>query len=237
MTIRVSYFVPPAQLETVRAVGLLDDLDVIEQRTSGSEEQLAGLVAGEIDVVVTAIDNLFEWQRQGADLKLVGQLEATMPLRLFGASDIRSLDDLAGKPFAVDAMANGFALVARYLLAEAEIDTNFVPIGGVAERFEALLAGEISGTLLGPPFDARAEQAGLIALIDVPAALPGYPGQGLFVRADRYRDPDMQRFLAALKAHGLLPVEQQGIDLLTNIRTQLGAFADPVAFASALLNN
>lgn len=61
MTLRISYFVPSAPLLAARERGLLDGIDLIEMRTPGSPAQLAGLATGELDLVVTAIDNLFEW--------------------------------------------------------------------------------------------------------------------------------------------------------------------------------
>jgi hypothetical protein len=83
MTLRLSYFVPPPALVAARERGLLDGIDLIETGTTGSAEQLTGLLEGSLDVVITAIDNLFEWTRVGADVRLVAQVESTTPLGVF----------------------------------------------------------------------------------------------------------------------------------------------------------
>ena len=59
MTLRQSQFVAPVPLVVARELGLLDDIDLDTHRTTGSPEQLTGLLAGDIDIAVTAIDNLF----------------------------------------------------------------------------------------------------------------------------------------------------------------------------------
>ena len=50
MTLRQSQFVPPVPLILARELGLLDGIDLEARRTSGSPEQLAGLLAGDIDI-------------------------------------------------------------------------------------------------------------------------------------------------------------------------------------------
>ncbi|MFD0997363.1 ABC-type nitrate/sulfonate/bicarbonate transport system substrate-binding protein [Pseudoclavibacter chungangensis] len=220
--LRVSYFVPPAPLVEARERGLLGGIELEETRTTGSPAQLEGLLAGELDIVVTAIDNLFEWVRAGADVRLVAQVEKTTPLTILGAPGISTIGELAGRRFAVDAYANGFALVARHLLQRADVDVEWVEVGGVTERLDALLAGEVAATLLGPPFDAQASSAGCGELARVQQEFPAFPGQGLVVRSSLIGSSELDRFLAALGASGLLPVDPAGLDLLTRIRADLG---------------
>lgn len=222
MPLRISYFVPPVPLVAAKASGLLDDLTIEETRTPGSAAQLAGLLAGELDVVVTALDNLFEWTRAGADLRVIGEVEHTTPLAVYAAPEFSDLQALEGATFAVDALDNGFALVARHLLHEAGVSVQWVEAGGVAERFEQLRNGDAAAALLGPPFDARARDAGFRELIRVQDVFPSFPGQGLVVRADLAGSAEVSTLVAALNASGLLPVQTGGLDLLAEIRADLG---------------
>ena len=93
-------------------------------------------------MVVTAIDNLFEWTRAGADVRLVAQVEQTTQLGIHAGGDVESLADLAGCRFAVDAPDNGFALIAKRLLLDAGVEVDYVVVGGVRERLDALLGGK-----------------------------------------------------------------------------------------------
>lgn len=221
MTLRLSYFVSPPPLVAAKERGLLNDLEILETRTVGSSAQLAGLLDGSLDVVVTAIDNLFEWTRAGVDARLVGQVESTTPLGLFTAGEIESLEGLAGSRFAVDAFDNGFALVARYLLEGAGVEVEYIEVGGVRERLDALLAGEVAGTLLGPPFDALAQKAGKRELLTVQQVFPAFPGQGLILRTPVLGSAEGQAFLDALRDVGLLAVDPGGLNLLADIRSHL----------------
>jgi ABC-type nitrate/sulfonate/bicarbonate transport system substrate-binding protein len=197
--LRQSHFVPPIPYLVALDLGLLDEGDVVATRTTGSPEQLAGLLAGELDVVITAIDNLFAWSEAGVDLRLVAQVEPTTPLGVYGRPGVSSLGELDGGRFGVDAVSNGFALVARHLIAQADIDVDYVEIGGVKERWDALGNDEIDATLLGPPFDVVAQAAGAPLITSVSTALPRLPGQGLVVRAELIGSAPLARYLTALQ--------------------------------------
>lgn len=219
--LRLSCFVTPAPLAVARERGLIDGIAFEEITATGSPAQLAGLLSGQIDLAVTAIDNLFGWLPAGADVRLVGQVEQTTALAVHAAPGSRSLADLQGRRFAVDAYANGFALIARHMLRTAGVDVEWVEVGGVGERLEALTAGDVDATLLGPPFDARAVEAGFAPIARVQHAFPAFPGQGLVVRAALVGTPELDRLLTGLREAGLQPVDPEGLSVLTGIRADL----------------
>ena len=198
MTLRQSHFVPPVSYLLAEDLGFLRGSDVVLTRTTSSAEQLRALLAGEQDMVVTAIDNLFEWVLAGADLRLVAQMEATTPLGIHARRGLETIADLAGCRFAVDAPNNGFALIARRLLRDAGVEVDYRVVGGVRERLDAMLDGEVDATLLGAPFDKLAEKAGFARIVDINAWLPELPGQGLVVRADVVGSVELERYLRAL---------------------------------------
>ena len=228
MILRQSHFVPPVSYLLAAELGFLRGVEVVPTRTPSSAEQLRALLAGEQDMVVTAIDNLFEWTRAGADLRLVAQVEATTPLGIHAGGDVESLADLAGCRFAVDAPDNGFALIAKHLLRDAGVEVDYVVVGGVRERLDALLGGQVDATLLGPPFDKLAEQAGMRRVVDVNALLPELPGQGLVVRAELLASAELERYLGALVrgvAAGESMTDAEGIELLERCGYQAAATA------------
>lgn len=226
MSLRQSHFVPPVSYLLAAELGFLRGMEVVPTRTPSSAEQLRALLAGEQDMVVTAIDNLFEWTRAGADLRLVAQVEASTPLGIHAGGNVGSLADLAGCRFAVDAPDNGFALIAKRLLRDAGVEVDYVVVGGVRERLDALLDGHADATLLGPPFDKLAEQAGFARVADVNALLPELPGQGLVVRAEVLESEGLERYLGALVRGvevGESMDEVQGIELLEHCGYQAAA--------------
>jgi ABC-type nitrate/sulfonate/bicarbonate transport system substrate-binding protein len=187
-SLQVMWFVPPAIAVLAEHWGLTPAGMLQASRNRSSEEQFERLQAGAIDAAVTAMDNVMDWNRRAGprDFRIVAQMERTTPLSLMAHAPHTRLQDLRDARILVDAPDNGFVVALRHMLAEAGLASGsyrLIPSGGVKERFDALAAGQGDATLLGPPFDAMAIQAGLVRLARVQDRHPDFPGQGLVVRA------------------------------------------------------
>jgi ABC-type nitrate/sulfonate/bicarbonate transport system substrate-binding protein len=190
-SLRILWFGPLPMALLAQARDVHCGLTVEYMRTKSSDQQFQQLTDGTVDAVVTAIDNVVEWNRQApeADFRVYAQMESTTQLTLFGRHGIAGLDSLRGRNLLVDAPANGFAVALLALLDTVGMsgtDCTFVPAGGVTERLDALLAGDGDATLLGPPFDQVAAQAGCPKLASVNETWPQFPGQGLVLLRKRY---------------------------------------------------
>lgn len=184
MKVRQSHFVPPVPYLVADELGLFArfGVEVESQRTHSSREQYEGLASGDIDVAITAMDNVFSWNSRGIRVGVAGQVERSTPLSLFATPAHAVLADLDGCRFAVDDLTSGFSVLVRALFKDAGLSATLVERGGVTERLEALLDGRADATLLGPPLDHRAEGAGLVALASINDAFPDLPGQGVVIR-------------------------------------------------------
>lgn len=177
---------------------MLGGLDLETSHAVSSESQLEGLMAGKLDMAITAIDNLFTWTEAGADVRLIAQVEKTTPLKVYARGSAGSLAELEGCRFGVDAPLNGFVLAARRVLRSAGVEVQYVTVGGVRERFDALVAGDVDATLLGPPFSELASAQGMQCLANLNCLLLDFPGQGLVVRAGVADSSELQEYLRAL---------------------------------------
>lgn len=184
-TIRVMWFVPPL----LAMVAARDQRSMTTQaiRNRSSDEQFAALVAGEVDAVVTSMDNVIGWNRRAGprDFRVVAQIERTTPLILVARAGRPDVCSLRGADILVDAPDNGFVTALKVMLSDAGIgadDYRLVPAGGVQERLEALLARQGVATLLGPPFDGMAVKAGFVRIATVQQSYPAFPGQGIVMR-------------------------------------------------------
>src|SRR6187397_1051744 len=94
--LRVRWFVEPALQHVGRALETVEEGMIHGTRAESSEEQLDGLLAGDTDVAVTAMDNVFAWRRRpgGAALRIVAQLERTTPLTVVGRPGYERLEQL-----------------------------------------------------------------------------------------------------------------------------------------------
>src|SRR6478735_8016633 len=85
-----SVFIPPAVSLVAERRDMFSAYDLRVSRTfvPSSSAQLGDLVEGRVDVAITATDNLFTWNKSGADLALIGQVESTTDLVLLLRSDV-----------------------------------------------------------------------------------------------------------------------------------------------------
>jgi ABC-type nitrate/sulfonate/bicarbonate transport system substrate-binding protein len=82
-------------------------------------------------------------------------------LSLIVAPNLKSAADLRGKKLSVDALTTGYAFVLRRMLEReglSQADYAFEGVGGMLQRFNALMEGKQSGTLLVPPFTFAAAE-------------------------------------------------------------------------------
>lgn len=203
-TLRLIQFVPPAPLVWAQATSAFARFGVTVEvtQTSSSDEIGIGLAEGRYDAGIGVADNAIGWSvERGADLVIAAQLERRMELRFCAAPGLPTLADAAARPIAVDATTNGFVLVLYRALARAGIARDacrFDMVGGVKHRFDALMDGRATSTILVPPFDAMAEARGFRALWDVRQMAPDYPGVVVVVRRDARAREAILRFLAAM---------------------------------------
>lgn len=134
--------------------------------TPNSVQQMTGLIDGQFDIAMTAIDNVIAYMEgQGeAPTRSTPDIVALMGsssgfLSLITAPEIKSLADLRGATLSVDAMTTGYAFTLRRMLEKAglkEGDYTLTRVGGMKERYEALLERKQAGSLLVPPFTLAA---------------------------------------------------------------------------------
>jgi ABC-type nitrate/sulfonate/bicarbonate transport system substrate-binding protein len=138
-----------------------------------------------VAIVSTAFDNVLGWSgREGAEIIAIARVAQGITLPVYVRPDIKHWNDLRGKPLAVDAVDTAYALVLRRLLREYGLemdrgDYRLVPLGSTGLRLDSMSRGETFGGILNPPWDAKAQAAGMIRLADHREVLPNYPG-GVF---------------------------------------------------------
>ena len=215
MILRQSHFVPPVSYLLAAELGFLRGVEVLPTRTPSSAEQLRALLAGEQDMVVTAIDNLFEWTRAGADVRLVAQVEQTTQLGIHAGGDVESLADLAGCRFAVDAPDNGFALIAKHLLRDAGVEVDYV--AGYT------IVNDITARTLVPRNDIAMMGTDWFRAKNQPTFFPTGP----YVVPKRFV-PDPAKLRIRLSLNGTLMQDALADDLLFDIPSLI-AYASSVA--------
>lgn len=176
--------------------GILADhglaLDLIY--TTGSRPQMVGLIEGEFEIAITALDNVIAYMEgQGAaTFDTPPELVAVAGtgdgfLSIIAQSEIRSFDDLRGQTVAVDALTTGFAFVLQDMIAAEGLgpdDYVLDSVGGTSQRWAALQEGTHVAALLTPPLTLIAEDMGYTVLGHASDVLGGYQGLVVTLRRD-----------------------------------------------------
>jgi len=199
-------FSRPLALVAAEREGFLaaESLAIEYSQSRGSAPQIAALLAGELDVVHTAVDNVvLRVDRDGADLVMVLVAELGISQRLVVCADIESIADLRGQILGVDAVDSGYATLLYAMLERRGVPREsyrVLSVGGTSERLEALLAGKIAGGMLGTPHDLQALAAGARSLASASDEYPGYPALGVAAKRSWARaHPDLvSRYSRAL---------------------------------------
>lgn len=147
-----------------------EGLEVKLTPATGSVMQLRGLAEGKFDIAISTIDNVIAYDEGQGEAKLAATPDffAFMgaqygAVRLVSQPDIQAIAQLKGKSLAVDAATTGYAFVLRKLLQNgglAESDYSLEPLGGTAQRAEALMQGRTSATILTSPLEIVPESRG-----------------------------------------------------------------------------
>ncbi len=183
----INVFNVDAALAIGRAKGIFSDhgLDVQVMATPNSTDQMRGLSKGSWPIVSTAFDNVLGWSgREGAEIIAVAQVAQGVTLPVYVRPEIKSWEDLRGRPLAVDAVDTAYALVLRCMLRAhglemARGDYSLIPKGATGQRLDSMNRGETFAGILNAPWDAKAAAAGMVRIGDHREVLPDYPG-GVF---------------------------------------------------------
>jgi ABC-type nitrate/sulfonate/bicarbonate transport system substrate-binding protein len=185
MHLAQTIFLPNAAMIAAEAIGAFsaNGVEVDTTFTRSSLEQRAALLAGEADVAVTALDNLFAWNQPGdSDFRAVAQIERATSLPVYLAAGLGSLAELAAleRPrLVVDSPASGFGIALVAIVESVGVARdrmNLIGTGGVKERLAALAAGDGDVALLAPFVAASAAEFGLCRATAVEDLFPSYPG-------------------------------------------------------------
>jgi ABC-type nitrate/sulfonate/bicarbonate transport system substrate-binding protein len=203
----VNVFNLDAALIVARARGIFaaNDLDVEVMTTPNSTDQMRGLSIGSWPLVSTAFDNVLGWSgREGAEIVAVAQVAQGITLPIYVRPEIKSWEELRGKPLAVDAVDTAYALVLRRVLLAHGLemergDYRLIPKGATGHRLDSMIRGETFAGVLNPPWDAKAAAAGMVRFADHREVLPDYPG-GVYALTRTWAEANrrlVRRFLHA----------------------------------------
>lgn len=156
-----------------------------------SVAQMTSLIEGRSDIAMTAVDNVIAYREDQGEVPVSGKdLMAVMGgdrgfLSLVSVPEVTNIHQLRGKQVSVDARNTGYAYVLFELMQQGglvEPDFEVTKVGGVLQRFNALMERKQAATLLISPFELHAQASGYHVLGTAVDALGAYQGLVAAVR-------------------------------------------------------
>lgn len=179
------------------------NIQVALEFTPNSNAQREGLAAGRFEIAQAAVDNAVSMVEVAkADVVIVAGGDGGMN-ELMVRPEIRSIADLRGRAYAVDAPDTAYALVGRKILKNAGLhdgqDYQLALLGGSEGRTRALETQAAAATLLNPPWNFIAREHGARSLGSAAQLFGPYQAQGLYVMRPwaASHAASLERFLAA----------------------------------------
>lgn len=137
--------------------------------TSSSSGMIAGLVAGQLQVVWTDGTNAVSADSNGADIVIVAMIHPAYGYLLMASPEIKTPADLKGKKIAVSNLTGTDAVATKEALPKLGLslnDVTLVPVASNANRAAALESGAGQATMLDPPGTLQLQAKGFHSIAD-----------------------------------------------------------------------
>lgn len=178
----------------------------------GDAIALKALIAGEIDSYEGSPGAPMVAMSRGVDVKLVGCYWPGLTYGLYTKADVKSIQELKGKTFAISSPGALPDLFARAVLDKSGLDgksVQFAAMGSDTDRFRAVTAGVVGAAASSTEFVPMAEKMGLKLLVHAHDVTPDYlrfctymSSKTIASRADdaaKFLASEIQAFRYALK--------------------------------------
>ena len=170
-----------------------------------SDVQLAGLLAGELQIGSLNADATIVINEKGGNLKVIAGVDNSAPYILVGGKATKKVDDLKGAIIGVSALRGGAtSILLDYLKSKGLLyprDFTMVVIsGGTSARLTSLEGGAIAGTVLGIPYSDIAIDQGFNKLGDTLELIPTYQFNAVTINP-AWAEKNRTSVVRSLKAH------------------------------------
>jgi len=181
----------------------------------GGSTNVQVLVSGNLDLSQLSGAPGVAANLQGADIVYIAGLLDKLNYQLIARSDIKSIEQLKGKKFAVSRYGSSADFGMRAMLKRVGIDpvkeATILQIGDEPSRIAAITSGNVDGTVVNAPFASEAERLKLSVLADSVKMNVPFFNTGLLVtrRFLDKREATVMNFLRAyLEAIKVLKTER-----------------------------
>jgi NitT/TauT family transport system substrate-binding protein len=154
---------------------------------------VSGLGTGEIDIALSSGSTLLGAAAGGLDAKMIAALNGRVNYDLIAAPAIKTVKDLRGKRFGIQAFGGGLWLGAMLGLESLGVDPqrdnlNILQVGDQSVIAQALEAGSIDAAALDGVFSRRLKQKGFTVLAEFSQSNIPTIGLGMIAKTNLIRE-------------------------------------------------
>jgi len=172
-------------------------LDVKEEVVAGDANAMRALISGSADVSYLGSGTVMQAFLTGAQIKILGAWQAIVDYQVVAKKGLTRINELAGdKKWASTGVGTMTQFIPVAILKKHGFDPNasqFLGVGGLAARYQAVLAGTVDATILDTYFATLAEKSGKANIVlSVLDDIPGL-GYNYLVTSKRSLDDQTKR--------------------------------------------
>jgi NitT/TauT family transport system substrate-binding protein len=153
----------PAEIGRAKGMFSAEGLTIDAVYVPSSGGIVQQLSAGSLNMGVAGLVDPLRAIEKGAPIALIRIEGAVPPYSLIAKPEIKRIEDLKGKTISLGGSADITRIYVERMLAPHGVmpgQFDMVFAGSTTARFAALQSGAVDATILGAPFDNRAESAG-----------------------------------------------------------------------------
>jgi len=177
------------------------DVEVIKVKSTA--EGAAAVASGQANVAAMLTEGVISSRASGSDLKIIANLLTEDQHILYSKPDIDSIEQFVGRSLAIVGPGSGTEILAKGLFERSGVDpasVQYIPSGAASTQMAALVAGQVDGAGLVPPYDLTAAESGSKEIVEYRDILPKLTPQ-VFAASERVLTPNPDEFRAFLSAY------------------------------------
>jgi NitT/TauT family transport system substrate-binding protein len=174
----------------------------------GSSSAVMALLAGDVHAAILGGPSVISANRNKVETVVAASFVNRLVMTLYGAKDIRSLEQLKGKRIGISRFGTTSDFAARYALRKANLaaegDVALIQIGDQGTRISALKKKVIDATLVQPPVTLLMDNEGFPKLVDMTQEKLAYSLSGLVLAQSFFKkNPDTVKNLISALAEAV----------------------------------
>lgn len=183
-------------------------LAVEEVTVQGDPNALRLLIAGDVDLTCIGPSTIMEAVVKGANIKMISSWQPITDYQIVIRNDKGSaIKDMVGKAIGITSLGSMTQHIPQMVMRKHGLDASkneFVPIGGMSARAQAVIAGKVDASMVDTFFAAAAErQGGVKTIASIATEFPGLGYVNVATDVAKLANPKTRKALEILVRGGI----------------------------------